>query len=160
MNNGSFRLLTLLTLTLCFALSPLQSNAQTLYDGISGQEMQRIMQTMGYTTELTKDATGDPLINSTDGALSFQVFFYKCSNNVCDAVQFYSGFSQEKNPSQSDINSWNTHKRFGRAYLDNEGNSRVEMDALATGGVSEQYIRNLLGTWKTVLEEYAKHINW
>ncbi|WP_022660793.1 YbjN domain-containing protein [Paucidesulfovibrio longus] len=150
----------LLAVALCGANFAADCRAQTLYDGISGAEMQRIMQNMGFKTELTKDDAGDPLISSSDGNLNFQIFFYACTKDVCEAVQFYSGFTQAKNPSQSSINTWNTHNRFGRAYLDSEGNSRVEMDALATGGVSEQHFRNLLSTWKIVLNEFSKHIGW
>jgi hypothetical protein len=122
--------------------------------------MQRILNTMGFDTELTRDDAGDPLISSSDNGLNFQVYFYNCSGDVCEAIQFYSGFTQSSNPDAQSINEWNTTKRFGRAYRNSSGDSRVEMDALVTGGVTEQHIRNLASTWKIVLREFAQHINW
>ncbi|SKA74611.1 Putative sensory transduction regulator [Paucidesulfovibrio gracilis DSM 16080] len=150
----------MLALALCLGLFSGNCFAQSMYDGISGPEMQRILNNMGFSTELTRDDAGDPLINSSEDGLNFQVYFYNCTNDVCEAIQFYSGFTQTNNPSAESINEWNTTKRFGRAYRNNNGDSRVEMDALVTGGVTEQHIRNLASTWKIVLQQFAQHINW
>ena len=118
----------------------------------------------GYKAEVKKDDTGDPLISSSSSGSKFAIFFYNCSNNAnCATVQFHAAFDTptDKTPSLEQINAWNRTQRFGRAYLDKEGDPAIEMDIdLDDGGISQALFIDNLEFWVSVLAEFEKEIGW
>ncbi len=120
-----------------------------------------VLRDAGYRAELTKDDSGDPLIKSSASGASFSVFFYNCTaNKECSTVQFYAGFKQP-GMTLDKINSWNASHRFGRAYLDDEKDPRIEMDVdLDKGGMSGALFKANLDTWESLLGEFQKTIGF
>lgn len=120
------------------------------------------MQTLGYPVELTKDGTGDPMINSSvtgnGRTVSFQVFFYGCTNGAgCTAIQFSAGWTT----SGTDIaivSDWNRSMRFGRAYLDEVNDPIIAMDINLEGGMSTALFANNLAIWKDILPTFAEKV--
>lgn len=115
----------------------------------------------GYRAELTKDGGGDPLIKSSASGVSFSIFFYNCTaNKDCSTVQFHAGFNQP-GITLDKINSWNARHRFGRGYLDDEKDPRIEMDVdLDKGGMSNALFKANLDTWESLLGEFQKMIDF
>jgi len=128
------------------------------------QSVARALQAAGYQAELQKDSEGDPMILSASSGSKFGVFFYNCTNNAnCATVQFHAGFDTDpsKAPSLERINAWNRSQRFGRAYLDNEGDPAIEMDIdLDDGGMSQALFIDNLEFWVSVLAQFEKDIGW
>jgi hypothetical protein len=91
-----------------------------------------------YPSELKKDDGGDPLITSEANGMHFLIAFYGCKSNLnCTTVSFYSAFRADKKPTAATMNEWNSKKRFGRAFLDNEGDPAIQLDVdLDDGGMS------------------------
>lgn len=118
------------------------------------------LQSAGYRAELAKDKSGDPMIRSNSSGTGFTVFFYGCENNTrCKSVQFYSGYTGAKVAGLSDINKWNTDRRFGRAYLDSVGDPCIEMDIdLDDGGMSRSLFIDNLEYWVSVMAAFEKMI--
>lgn len=109
----------------------------------------------GYgSANLTTNASGNPRIESRIDGIRFNVIFYGCTENTnCGSVQFTSswkkpGLSLEK------INSWNRDKRFGKAYLDNEGDPVIEMDVNLRHGVSHNNFDDTVDFWNIVLRSF------
>ncbi len=120
----------------------------------------RALQGAGYKAELTKDDTGDPLIRSTSSGSSFAIFFFGCTKNVdCRTIQFFAGFDRDKTPTLSQMNDWNSRKRFGRAYISDKGAARIEMDVdLDDGGISSKLFEDNLEFWVLLMAQFEKHI--
>lgn len=120
----------------------------------------RALQGAGYKAEMTKDDTGDPLIRSTSSGSNFAIFFFGCTKNVdCRTIQFFAGYDRDKSPSLSQMNDWNSKKRFGRAYLSDKGAARIEMDVdLDDGGISTKLFEDNLEFWVLLMAQFEKHI--
>lgn len=119
----------------------------------------RALQGAGYKAELTKDDSGDPLIRSTSSGSNFAIFFFGCTRNVdCRTIQFFAGYT-DRTPSLSQINDWNSRKRFGRAYISDKGAARIEMDVdLDDGGLSTKLFEDNLEFWVLLMSQFEKHI--
>ncbi|MBK7284492.1 MAG: YbjN domain-containing protein [Sphingomonadales bacterium] len=121
----------------------------------------RALQGAGYKAEMTKDEGGDPLIRSTSSGSNFAIFFFGCTKNVdCRTIQFFAGYDRDKSPSLSQMNDWNSRKRFGRAYVSDKGAARIEMDVdLDDGGISTKLFEDNLEFWVLLMAQFEKHID-
>ena len=122
----------------------------------------KALQGAGYSAKLEKDSTGDPLIKSAVNGHPFRVIFYGCkSNKDCATITFAAGFDKKGATSLDSINDWNRKNRFGRAYLDDEGDPILGMDIdLDDGGVSTALFTDNLEFWTAVNGAFQKHIGW
>jgi Putative bacterial sensory transduction regulator len=144
------------------ALGALALGGAAQAEAISATNPQSIvtaMQNAGYKATLEKDSTGDPLIHSSSSGSNFSVFFFGCTKNVdCRTIQFFAGYSDRK-PTLSQMNDWNSKKRFARAYISDSGNARIEMDVdLDDGGMSTKLFEDNLEFWVAVMAAFEKHI--
>jgi hypothetical protein len=116
----------------------------------------------GYTATVGTDNVGDPMITSAYNGTTFQVYFYNCTDNrECATVQFHSGYDFNRPISLDLINQWNRSQRFGRAYLDNEGDPILEMDVdLDDGGLSRLLFIDNVEFWTSVLGKFETHIGY
>lgn len=115
----------------------------------------------GYPTERTATSDGTPKLDGKIDGWTYSVYFYGCNGDDCNAVQFAAGFDEDQPMKYDIINDWNTNNRFGRAYLDAEGDPWVEMDINMEGdGVSLTNFNESLAYWDTVLKAFTKHIGW
>ncbi len=121
----------------------------------------RALQGAGYKAEVTKDDTGDPLIRSTSSGSNFAIFFFGCTKNVdCTTIQFFAGYDRDKSPTLSQMNDWNSRKRFARAYISDKGAARIEMDVdIDDGGISTKLFEDNLEFWVLLMSQFEKHID-
>jgi hypothetical protein len=140
-------------------LSPV--HAAPLPDGgVTAAEVAGILQHAGYKAETSKDQYGDPLIRSASSGVNFSVYFYTCHDTPrCTSIQFYSGF-KKPGIAEARISEWNRTKRFGKAYLDKDGDPRLEMDMDVQHGANTEAIANDLDRWVAVLADFTKYIGW
>jgi hypothetical protein len=119
-----------------------------------------VMQAAGYQAELGTDNTGDPMITSAAGGSKFVVLFYNCTNHAgCLTIQFQTAWAMTAKPTLETINDWNHGNRFGRAYIDKEGDPGIMMDInLDKGGMSPRLFRDNLEVWAAVLGGFKKVI--
>lgn len=116
----------------------------------------------GYAATIGTDKVGDPMITSGVSGTSFQILFYNCTDHVsCATVQFHTGYDLPAAPSLETINDWNRGQRFGRAYLDKDGDPILEMDIdLDDGGVSPLLFIDNMEFWTTLVAKFEKHIGY
>jgi len=121
-----------------------------------------LLQSEGYAAKLEKTDKGDPVIRSQSSGSNFSVYFYNCDKGQnCATVQFYAGYDTDKKLSLEQINAWNQTNRFGRAYLDDEGDPNLEMDVdLDDGGMSRELFTDNFEFWTSVMAGFEKHIGW
>ena len=138
-----------------------ETSKERVYTKITGEELQQIMQELGYRAQLSTDDYGDPMITSTSGGYKFKVLFYDCeARKGCEALQFWAGFDTEAPGDMRQMNQWNADKRFGKAYIDHENDPIIEMHYNIDGGVTRENIKSTLEWWEQVVGEFATFINF
>jgi hypothetical protein len=137
------------------------ARAMALPDGgVTAAEVTAILQQRGYPATSSTDQVGDPLLKSTSKGVNFSVYFYTCNKSPrCTSIQFYAGF-KKPGISASQIGEWNRTTRFGKAYLDKDGDPNVEMDMDVEHGATTEAIANDLDRWIAVLGAFTKKIGW
>lgn len=115
------------------------------------------MKKAGYPAELTKDDAGDPMINSRAEGTDFNVHFYGCEENRnCKRIQFLYTISDPQNGSMKTLNDWNAENYFGRAYRNEEGITRLEMDVdLDDGGMSDALFVDNIEWWASIMDDFS-----
>ncbi|MFZ4748082.1 MAG: YbjN domain-containing protein [Sphingomonas sp.] len=79
-------------------------------------------------------------------------------NGDCLTIQVFARYSGRKR-TLSQMNDWNSKKRFARASISDSGNARIEMDVdLDDGGVSTKLFADNLEFSAAVMAEFEKHI--
>jgi Putative bacterial sensory transduction regulator len=124
------------------------------------QSVAAAMQAAGYRAELSADDSGDPMIRSTSSGTNFAVFFYGCTKNTaCSTVAFAAAYGNPAKGNLAAINAWNSKARFGRGYLSDTGQARLEMDVdLDDGGISRLLFTDNLEFWVAVMASFEKDI--
>ncbi|MBD3785531.1 MAG: YbjN domain-containing protein [Sphingomonadales bacterium] len=116
-----------------------------------------------YGLKVTKDTdiVGDPLLSTRIEGTNFDVYFYSCDEGPCQSIQFSAGFDLENPMSAGKINEWNRDKRFGKAYLDDEGDPYIEYDInLDYDGVGAKNFDDTIDLWRVVLADFRDFIDW
>ena len=57
------------------------------------------------------------------------------------------------------VNEWNKTKRFGRAYIDSDGDPCIELDYDLEGGVSDDSIKVWFDTVKLIVKSFRTHVS-
>lgn len=110
------------------------------------------------SAELDKDSDGDPKITGRIDGTKYGIYFYGCSNGKnCDDIQFSAGWSGTE-VSLEDVNRWNLQKRYGKAYLDQDGDPRLEMGVNIDYGVSVKNLEDSFSWWTKALKGFKEEI--
>jgi len=145
-------------LPVALAAAPLVAQSR-VYTRVSGAEMTEILKQEGYAPELSKDGAGDPAIRFTMEGTRCVMVFFSCKEQVCESFQYAAGWAVKEKPAIDLINAWNAKKRFGRAYVDNERDPRIEMDVDLDGGVTGEYLKATIQTWRAVMVAFRRSLN-
>ncbi|WP_447725414.1 YbjN domain-containing protein [Sphingomonas koreensis] len=114
----------------------------------------------GYQAKVDPKKEGeDPVITSAASGSTFGLYFYNCDKGKnCQSVQFYAGFEKPK-MDLARANAWNRDKRFGRAYLDKDGDAALEMDVnIEPGGMPRELFADSLSIWSDLLGEFRTRV--
>ncbi|VFR20741.1 Putative GTP-binding protein YdgA [plant metagenome] len=123
-----------------------------------------ILEQNGYTVETTQDDVGDPLIvvnAGPDGALAGEtlVEFYGCeSAESCQDMLIKTIFETEPPVPLLALNDWNANNRWTRAYQTPEGETILEMDVNAQGGLGTEALESMLFGFMGLSGEFAELI--
>jgi len=131
-------------------------------DLVDGNDVKAILElARGYgDADIEKQDNGDPKIKGEMDGITYAIYFMNCTDNKnCEDVNFYAGFLDLK-PDMDVINAWNRDKRFGKAYLDSDGDAVVEMDLNLEHGISSDNLDADLTVWSLVLSQYAEHVGY
>ncbi|MCK0140996.1 YbjN domain-containing protein [Aliiroseovarius sp. F20344] len=111
---------------------------------------------LGAPAKLEEDTVGDPMIEVDYSGDEIVIFFYGCRNSEnCNSLQFYASYSEDLEISSDDLNDWNAQERYGRAYRQEDGGTRIEFD-IYTGqdGVSMTDFDEIFDIWTEVVESF------
>jgi len=110
------------------------------------------------SAELDTDAQGDPRIVGRIDGTKYGIYFYGCRKGKdCDDIQFSAGWSGAK-VSLEEINRWNLQKRYGKAYLDRDGDPRLEMVVNIDYGVSVKNLEDSFNWWSKAMKGFKEEV--
>ncbi len=129
-------------------------------DLITAHDPQAILEVAkGFgSAQLKKDPTGDPLIAGRIDGTKYGIVFYGCEHGKnCDEVQFAAGWSGA-HASLEALNRFNQTKKYGRAYLDSDGDPRLDMVVNLDHGVSVENFEDTFNWWTRALANFRKEV--
>ena len=152
----------LLVPLLCVALNVgLMAHAALAFAGVSEAEVASALGGRGLPVRLGNDTFREPMIESYAGATRFYVYFYECNQTrTCQNIQFRTGFATRGRVSLAQVNDWSSRWRFGRMYLDPEGDIILDMDVDARRGLPPEVLAAQLARWLEVVREAESFIGW
>ncbi|WP_226782095.1 YbjN domain-containing protein [Oceaniglobus trochenteri] len=111
------------------------------------------MLTEGYQAKLTTDNAGNPMITGRISRTDYWVYFLDCQGGVnCKGVQFHSGYLLNRPIDAAEINDFNARFRYIRAWLNEEGNPRMQMDLLMRDdGMGPETFATYLDLWRQLI---------
>lgn len=72
------------------------------------------------------------------------------------SIQLHAGFSAAADPDA--VNAWNRDNRFGRAFLDTEGDPILQYDLDLEGGATERTFQEFVRTFRALLEDFSETV--
>lgn len=112
---------------------------------------------------VTIDTDGDAPILHLDaasvGADSLRLKFL-CDENgeFCEDLVFIAEYKSRKPLPLRKINSWNQEYRWTRLYLDDDGQTVLEMDLNSDGGLGARNLRILTNTFISIAEDAGEYV--
>lgn len=107
---------------------------------------------------LEQDTEGDPKISGRMDGTKYTLHFYGCEGGVkCKDIQFSAAWSGT-GLTVNKMNDWNRTKRFGKAYIDSEGDPVLEMPVNLQFGVSQQNLEDTFDWWMSILKVFKQEI--
>ncbi|TYL49415.1 YbjN domain-containing protein [Marinomonas sp. IMCC 4694] len=141
---------------LCLSTIP-TVHAETLVSAKDPDSILNIARGFGYA-QLETDSQGDPKISGRIDGVRYGIYFYGCNGGAnCNDVQFATGWSGE-NVSLDDINEWNRTQRYGKAYLDGDGDPRLELVVNTAYGVTAKNFGDTLDWWSKVMKKFNQSV--
>ena len=138
------------------AVAPL-SPAAAQYVTADVQQLATALQNNGYRATVEGEGARRHVATGT-GGLNFTIHPFGCNavGEDCKNVMMKSWFDRDEPPTLEAMNQFNARIRWGRAYIDFEGDPTIEMDLdLEDGGVSEQLFIDNIEYWDTALSAFA-----
>lgn len=111
------------------------------------------------SAELSNDKHGDPLIQGRMEEYKYQIIFYDCENGKnCTTIAFDAAWEISSEVDLEKVNDWNQNKRFGRAFLDVDGDPALDWDVNLKHGVEKANLEDTFKIWKDLMQEYVDFI--
>ena len=153
---------TALAALLAFGFLSTPAFAGRLPDGgVTVDEVAEVMQKKGVRAEISNESTEDGAVRIRSGldGTNFFVRFFDCKpDGRCVAVQFVAAFDLPNGTTFQRANLWNSENRFGRAYLDDEMDPFVAVDADFERGATTEAIANEFEVWAAVMTRFKQFV--
>ncbi len=134
------------------------TTAPVLIDATMPDKILEIAKGFGPAS-LDKDYVGDPRITGRIDGQKYTILFYGCVNGKdCDDIQFYTYWTGGRNVTLDKINEWNRNTKFGKAYLDTDGDTTLEMTVNIDYGVSAKNLENNFSWWNKTVQSVVQNI--
>lgn len=119
-----------------------------------------VMKGAGHPVEF-KAADGDRYISSETGGYKYALIPFGCDDKGkgCKSVQFYIAFNPDKKPTLDAMNTYAREHRWGRVYIDKDGDPAMEFDLdLEAGGMSPELFLDNVAYWEAIVEVFSKFV--
>jgi hypothetical protein len=119
-----------------------------------------VMKTDGKQAEI-KTAKSERYVSAVAAGYTYAILPFGCDDagKNCKSVQFFIAFNPDTSPSLEAMNEYARTKRWGRIYLDKDGDPAMEFDLdLEQGGMSEALFLDNVAYWEAIVEGYSKWV--
>lgn len=116
-----------------------------------------LMKGAGYRAEIKGEKAERHIVAASSG-YDFRIFTFGCDDDGknCKSVQFFIAFDTKVSPSLEKMNDYARNNRWGRVYLDKDGDPAIEFDVdLEKGGMSEELFLDNVEYWDVVMTRFA-----
>lgn len=152
---------TLLLLVMLFTTLSTPAPAHELSGGVSEADVAQALAQKGLPVRLGNDSFKEPLMESYWGRLRFYIYFYDCDQaRRCKNIQFRTGLATRGALSLARVNEWSTRWRFGRLYLDPEGDAILDYDVDVKRGATPELLAAVLERWIEVMRDAEGFLGW
>ena len=129
--------------------------------GISEAEVADALVRHRLPIRLGNDSFREPMVESYAGSTRFYVNFYECAQSrTCQNIQFRTGYATKGRVMLAQINDWSSRWRFGRMYLDPQGDVILDMDVDARRGLTSPAVDAQVERWLEVVREAEAFLGW
>lgn len=129
--------------------------------GISEADVANALVRHRLPIRLGNDSFREPMVESYAGSTRFYVNFYECAQSrTCQNIQFRTGYATKGRVTLAQINDWSSRWRFGRMYLDPQGDVILDMDVDARRGLDAPAVDSQIERWLEVVREAEAFIGW
>jgi hypothetical protein len=135
------------TIVLTLITIPLQ--AQGLFNKLSTAQLANVFKEEGYSYEI--DSDGD-IRWKLEGVTTLVA---RQSEGEC--ISFRVSF-KNNSTTLSKVNEWNKLKRYGRSFLDDDGDPVLQADLDLAGGVTEDRIKDFLKTCRALMLAWSNEV--
>jgi hypothetical protein len=153
------RFLSLMVCWMIGAVLALPVAAQPIYTAATEALIRQVLAEMEIAYEQSVDDNGDPIWRYTHkDILTTLVPYDPTIAGSYASLLFFAGWATEGDFPLSAINEWNRISRFGRAYVDDQGDPVVELDLLLAGGVTVQTIKEYIYVFTETVMSFSSTI--
>ena len=132
--------------------------AQTILDHADPEVVADIARGFG-SVDLTTDPVGDPMILGRIDGTRYALYFYGCTDGGnCNTLLFTAYWEGAPENAMEAVNTWNSEKLFGKAYVDNDGDLGLDMALTLDGGVTRANLDDWFDWWRLILREYETEV--
>ncbi len=110
------------------------------------------------SARLERDDDGDQYIVANVNGINYAVDVYNCEPDCAD-LTFTASFEVD-GISDTLMNEWNATRRFGKAYIREDGDAVIQFAINTRYGISVETFRDDMEWWKTVLDDYVEFIGF
>lgn len=129
--------------------------------GITEADVAEALSRHRLPIRLGNDTFREPMVESYAGSTRFYVNFYECAQSrTCRNIQFRTGYATKGRVTLAQINDWSSRWRFGRMYLDPQGDVILDMDVDARRGLNAAAVDAQIERWLEVVREAEGFIGW
>lgn len=116
-----------------------------------------VLKEEGYKAKID-EGDGQRWIESAMSGYTYIILPFGCDDagKDCKSVQFYVAFVPTNKPTLEEMNKYAAENRFGRVYIDDEGDPIIEMDIdLEAGGMSRALFLDNLAYWDSIMVAFG-----
>jgi hypothetical protein len=108
----------------------------------------------GYgSASLDKDRNGNPMVKGKIEGVSYVIAFYDCqSGQNCKSLQFAAYWTKGSSATLEVTNRYNNKMRFGKAYIDKDGDLALDMSIELQYGMSRENLDETFVDWRLALK--------
>ncbi|WP_185985166.1 YbjN domain-containing protein [Aureimonas mangrovi] len=145
-----------LTIGLASIVQP--AAAQDMVDATNPEIIAELVRGFG-SARLSVAGDNTPMIEGRIEGTAFSIFFYECDETDanCRSVSFSASWDID-GVSVEMVNAWNRDKRFGRTYVDDEGDPVLEMDVNLYSSVSAANFEDTIDWWRIVMADFKSNV--
>lgn len=134
------------------------ASAQEMIDGKDPEAVVNLVRGYGSAT-LEKAADNTPMVRGRIESTGFVIYFYGCDDDDvnCRSVGFRASWNVD-NATVEAVNAWNRDKRFGRGFLDEDGDPVLEMDVNLFGSVTSVNFDDTVDWWRIIMADFLTNV--